>query len=148
MKKIVSGIGVLVFALYMMCTTAFATEGTDVTRLENLVAVSQKERGLYWPKEFEVTSASNPKTFSGKAEGSDLYLNKGVTGSTKYWISINNYRDEELKVEFRTHYSVKQTIYVPANATRSLPILNMKADEKYALKFYPKSDFDGYIYGM
>ena len=47
-----------------------------------------------------------------------------------------------------THYSVKQTIYVPANATRSLPILNMKADEKYALKFYPKSDFDGYIYGM
>ena len=94
MKKIVSGIGVLVFALYMMCTTAFATEGADVTRLENLVAVSQKERGLYWPKEFEVTSASNPKTFSGKAEGSDLYLNKGVTGSTKYWISINNNRDE------------------------------------------------------
>ena len=34
MKKIVSGIGVLVFALYMMCTTAFATEGADVTRLE------------------------------------------------------------------------------------------------------------------
>ena len=148
MKKIVSGIGVLVFALYMMCTTAFATEGADVTRLENLVAVSQKERGLYWPKEFEVTSASNPKTFSGKAEGSNLYLNKGVTGSTKYWISINNNRDEELKVEFRTRFFVKKTIYVPAYATRSLSVLDMDAGAEYALKFYPKSDFDGYIYGM
>lgn len=83
-----------------------------------------------------------------KAEGSDLYLNKGVTGSTKYWISINNNRDEELKVEFRTRFFVKKTIYVPAYATRSLSVLDMDAGAEYALKFYPKSDFDGYIYGM